>query len=569
MEILDSTTLQPLQSLEFTWEGLAHASVLIFSPDGRRLTYYGNSATRTGPDLRLCIVVLVVSWDLQTGCVVSAIECSKTTKSRNPSVVYSMDGRMVVALDEGSFGGTIIISIFDVVSGIYMHSVECSQLESSHLYHIWTQGESIQFVTAGSTRIVIWEVGFALGAMCTEAKVLSAPEKIDGVTGFEFLPASNRAAFASFDWILVWDAQDSKSLLFHTVIEQEPLARMTFSSNGYYFACLTGESGVYLWKESPIGYVLCGKLSPNSLCPRPLLSPNGKSIITSRNSMIELWHTSSFTTTSSSTPAQLSKKTEKFILDLLPDRSMAVFARKKDKAVIILDLQSSTLPLTIETPMEVYGLGVVKDTVVAIGHNRVISWNIPEGSPHPDVRLDVGNSVQTIDLTHALEGGLGNENQNSVTAALMSPDFQYIALTEEGRPFALDGKLHIYGTSTGQCLYHTTTLLTDAIWFSPGGDNIWCANCTTEAEVWTITGDNMGHAMVVKCIEDRSWGSPWESSYGYQVASDGWIFSPNGKRLLMLPPLWQSYPVWRVWNGNFLALTHSTLPGPVIIKLEP
>jgi ABC-type nitrate/sulfonate/bicarbonate transport system permease component len=55
-------------------------------------------------------------------------------------------------------------------------------------------------------------------------------------------------------------------------------------------------------------------------------------------------------------------------------------------------------------------------------------------------------------------------------------------------------------------------------------------------------------------------GSPWVSSHGYQVTDDWWILGPDGKRLLMLPPLWQSWSaVQRVWKGRFLALLHANV----------
>jgi len=49
VDILDSATLQRLQSLGSPWERFACSAVLIFSPDSRMLTYSGSSAHRTEP----------------------------------------------------------------------------------------------------------------------------------------------------------------------------------------------------------------------------------------------------------------------------------------------------------------------------------------------------------------------------------------------------------------------------------------------------------------------------------------------------------------------------------------
>ena len=70
-------------------------------------------------------------------------------------------------------------------------------------------------------------------------------------------------------------------------------------------------------------------------------------------------------------------------------------------------------------------------------------------------------------------------------------------------------------------------------------------------------------------IEHPPEGYPWASSRGYRVTNDWWILDPDGKRLLMLPPHWQSYAVHRVWKGKFLALLHGGLSEPVILEMEP
>jgi hypothetical protein len=69
-------------------------------------------------------------------------------------------------------------------------------------------------------------------------------------------------------------------------------------------------------------------------------------------------------------------------------------------------------------------------------------------------------------------------------------------------------------------------------------------------------------------IEDPPEESPWGSSCGYQVTEDWWILGQDGKRLLMLPPPWQSDVLQRVWKGKYLALLHCGLSEPVILKLE-
>ena len=88
--------------------------------------------------------------------------------------------------------------------------------------------------------------------------------------------------------------------------------------------------------------------------------------------------------------------------------------------------------------------------------------------------------------------------------------------------------------------------------------------------VYTVTQGGLDCTRTSADIEDESWGHPWGSSCGYRVTKDGWILSASGKRLLMLPNPWQwPYRIHRVWNGKYLAWLHNTLPGPVILELEP
>ena len=61
----------------------------------------------------------------------------------------------------------------------------------------------------------------------------------------------------------------------------------------------------------------------------------------------------------------------------------------------------------------------------------------------------------------------------------------------------------------------------------------------------------------------------WEPSRGYQVTDDWWILGSDGKRLLMLPPLWQSpLPSDRIWDRRCVALLHDGAPEPVILELD-
>ena len=521
------------------------------------LTYCGRSAHRPGPHTPYLLFdpeTLVVTWDLQTGGVVSAIEHKRSSheKAEEPCITYSMEGKVAILSRLDPVGA--IISIFDVVAGIYMHDVNCPQLGGSRLYHIWTHGESIRFVTAKPTRIAIWEVGFALGAVSTEVETLPGPHNLSGMVHFWFLPVSCQAVFVHCNQILVWDARNSKYLLRKRDID--PRHAITSFSDGHFFACSIAGSGVYLWKDSPAGYMDLGKLSPDAQFHIPLLSPNGGSIITCCGHMVRLWHTGDFTADPPSAMDQLPWQNGKFVLDFLPDESLAVFARQEDHTVTVLDLKSGVPCFTIYTSMQVYGLKLIGNTVVVMGDEKAVTWNLQEGNPPPGSQMNVEESTRTINY--------GKVHNSATIAASISHDFEYIALASSNMDTE-EEFLDVYCVSTGLSLRITAWVL--AMWFGPEGHNIWCAS-DTGVKVFTITQDPLDQTETVVDIGSESWGCPWESACGYKVTNDGWIFGLDGKRLLMLPPPWQTGAARRVWNGKFLALLHATLPEPVIIELE-
>lgn len=577
--ILDSVTLQKLQTLKFKKEYYYSHRALGFSPDSRMLTCSGY--WRGGSDLE----AFVVTWDLQTGGIVSVIERQilndyLSTKTR---VAYSADGKMVGVLHRDYI--TTIISIYDVLSGVYTHDVYHNahkdiydsalrhSLYDQHWCDIWTDGKSLRFATAAPTNIAIWEVGFVPGATPTKVFTLSIPDGVkptaliglqppEPLVNAQFLPASCRLAllhYKALGGVLVWDARESKTLLHYTDVSFYP--SMTFSSDGRFFACSTAGSEVYLWKESSTGYALHGILTPNTRRTTPLLSPNGESIITHAygSSVTRIWHTKSFITTPSSAVIGAPQRIENFVLEFFPDRSLAAVARQKDDTVTVLDLKSGVPQLTIDAGMEVYGLTAVGSAIAVIGKGKVTTWNLPEDIPLPEARMNVEDSVQTINFSDMRSG--------YVSAASISHDSRYIAVIAESYPGS--GRLYIYNGSTGHCL-DDAVVRGSTLWFLPGGYNIgWVAD-GNEGETRRITArETLDYTMPIGNIDHGQYGCPHGSSHGYQVTNDGWIISPGGRRLLMLPPPWQSDTVRRAWNGKFLALLHGALPEPVILELEP
>ena len=567
VDILDSATLQRLQSLEFSPRHSIYPGALAFSPDSRTLT----SFVRQGDHLN--ILEFVVTWDLQTGSAVRVIERERPFDTRvgDAQMSYLMDGKMIAVLSR--YESSTIISIHDVVSGVYMHDVDHGPRTNldldpgaPYVYKIWAHGKSLRFATPEPTGITIWEVGLAPGATPIEVETVSVPDNTVETFAFkprtqrdiaytEFHPASCRLAFIGTGGILmVWDARATKFLLHNP--GNAFYRWMSFSPDSRFFACSTTGFEAYLWKESPTGYTLFEKLPTGFHHPNPCFSQNGESVITFSHYTIQLWHMKRFTTITSSPLTQTVQPfDENFVLEFLPDRSLAIVARKEDDTVTVLDLRSGVPQLTIDTSIEVYGLRAVNNTIVVIGGEKAITWNLPGGNSHPTARMTIEDSTRTINFRDA-------DHSTRAIAASISIDFQYIALSWHDDK---ENFLDVYCTSTGRNLCVETEWKV-ALWFAPDGHNIWCAD-ENGAEVITITQDALDYNETWADIEDGS--CPWGPSRGYGVTDDGWILGGGGKRLLMLPPLWRSPRSGdQVWNGQFLALLHGGLPEPVILELE-
>jgi hypothetical protein len=568
VNILDSATLQLLQSLEFSQEMPLQLEAFAFSPDSRTLTslFCGHDHSDVGE--------FVVTWDLQTGGVVGAIEWKGPPNSRAKKmhITHSINGKVVAILSVYEYSA--IISIYDVVSSVHIHNVDHRRPTNPDLGlkefagTIWTHGASLRLAFLKPTGITIWEVGFTAGATLAEVETISIPDNIvemffaqSSHEGAKFHPPSCRLAFIIGFSLTVWDVRASRFLLHDTDIG--PSGPLTFSSDGRFFACTTMKSGIYIWRESSNGYTIVRKLMPNTPLPTPLLSPNGESIIALSGSTTQLWHTQISTTTASSVLPQAPQNFgEVFYLEFLPDQPLAVTARKIGKTIKVVDLNSGIPQLTIDTSINVYGLRATANTIVAIGVWKAITWNISGGNFPPSARMNAEDGAHTIHPDHIA-------NRHGFAASI-SLDSQYVAIVG----YADGGDvLDVYCTSTTKSLripLRNSQPLT-TLWFAPGGHDLWCATENFEAKVFTITQGTLYHTKTVPGIEYGTWGCPWVSSCGHQITKEGWVLRRDGKRLLMLPPLWRSSFGAKevVWNGKFLGLLHGTLPEPVILELGP
>ncbi|KAF9643546.1 YVTN repeat-like/Quino protein amine dehydrogenase [Thelephora ganbajun] len=377
-EILDAVTLERITTLDYPLDELRGTQRLAFSRDARLLTWCGNHPWR------------FVTWDLRTGSLVSTIALERPKHSRGHlSVTYSACGTMFAALFCGNSAFTI--STYNVLLGTHTcsHSAEGWTLEE-----IWTHGEFLRFATVESRSITTWEAGFGSGHTPTRVESLSIPDNFHSSRKFRFHPTSPRLAFATGGSVFVWGARDSKFLLESTNVEGHEYMSMTFSFDGRFFACGMGNLGIHIWKVSPTGYTLHQKLTSDAGAFKPLVSPNGESIIASAGLAILLWRTTDFITSLSDiSTLPFRRSGTGFVLGHSPDETLAAVTRMEDEMVVVVDLNSGIARLTIDTGMKVYAVGMTGSAIVVVGEGKIVTWNLPGGKCVLNPRVDVNDSV--------------------------------------------------------------------------------------------------------------------------------------------------------------------------------
>ena len=537
IEILDSVTLERLNTFKSPYMN----GWLSFSPDGHLLAGFGITQELTWE---------LVSWDLQTGCPVSTIPSELDLFHANCFLsAHSTDGKMV-AVAYGKTSTTITaISIYDLFSGIYTHSHHIP--EGHTMASIWTHGECVQYVTLKPGLITIWEVGYTSMNMPTMVKSLPAPNNIDCSGECLFLPALSRLAFTCQGGVLVWDVRNSKLLLNFLNIHL-PI-KMSFSPNGHIFAYGTLSEKIYLWTESPTGYILQKVISTSSRDSQigPLPSPNGESIIVPNDRSIQLWHIVDLPLSTPSIPTKRIRPAD-FALEFTPGETLAAAARIWENRALVLNLRSGNLRLAINVGMKIAGLGVTESTITIVGEKKIVTWNLPMEDCAPNSHVNINDSCQTTMFDSSAHPS------SSLLPMSVSPDLNFVAI-----PWDTFGKhpcLKIHDISTGRCLASIITR-GHTPWFTPDGCEVWCRQGNSD-EGWSIIKDVKSDLMKFEPLgpaAQPSGGFPWQSLCGYRIICNEWVVNSSGKRLLWLPHHWRPDERQIKWSGQFLGLQN---PGP-------
>jgi len=534
--VLDAVTLKQLHTLHI--EHIFKWKKLIFSPDGYLLTAQSWSIQSQSCQ--------TVSWDLQTGGLVSKIGGNETFDLMSFSGCGAMLG--------GLFGlsGTQGIVIYDIISGTQISS---HSLPGPDVITIWTHGQCLQFATIDLGSVIIWEVSFTSTNAPIQVASFLVPFTFNFSDGVTFLPTLSQLSFIHQGRIIVWDALHQKILLDSTDVKDP--RDVSFSTGGHFLICRGGAGEYHLWKESPDGYLPHQNSLPSEIGTRAVVSPNGEAIILFENFQLQLWHIN-FHTYSPTISPQHSQHVERFLTEFSPDGSLVAITEQLDDMVTILDVKSGNPQLVIDTGIPIYGIRVTESSIITVSDEEAVTWELPTGNCVLNAQGNINNSTQITTF---------NLPQINCRYASISPDLNYVA-------FLGSEYLYICSMDTGEQL-----AIIESDWGLPGftldGVGVWCAGYPSGSlracvDQWEIFRDNESGIFELKEIGRNKTplsDFPWHSACGYQVTDDGWVLSSNGKLLLWLPHQWQSEELERQWSGNFLALFRMGLPEAIILEL--
>ena len=553
LELLDAVTLDRL--CVFKTPYITDVQRLGFSPDGRFLTLRMSNK--------------LISWDLQTGGQLGVIALGMDTPgTRCLSFKHSKDGKTVAVaykFHNSNRQYNTFINTYDLLSG---RSVVSRQIPEGRdiIDPIWTHDKYLRFATIDPRSIRIWQSPFTLEHPPVEVMSFPAPDGITDAHHFLFFPSLSRLAFTLIDTVQVWDLETPKLLLeselpslisFHLPVG-------SFSSDGRFFAHLDRLGVARVWVESPVGYLLHQRLpfSPSHNSPGPRLSPNGKSITLSLSRTIHRWHTRDQDLSLPSVSTDDSGRST-FTLGFSADEKFAAFARRGENTVTTINLQSGEPRWIANVGVEIDCLGMARSTVVLVGEEKIVTWNLPGGDSAFNASID--ESVRTTVLHHSSKRhSLGSPTHMSIT-----PDLSRIIVTRL-RPQTFEGSLEVDDVSTGLCLASIETRCGMRPWFTQDGREVWAGyDFLKEWEQCEIIEDSESGAIMLKIqgTHGRQSGVLQLSSSGYAVTDGGWVLSPSQKRLLWLPQRWRSYDSGRIWSGRFLGLLHGELSEVVVLEV--
>jgi len=382
-----------------------------------------------------------------------------------------------------------------------------------------------------------------------------------------FSPVSFHLSFFIDKDIFVLDVRDSK-ILFRTdmAAEQHHPRSECFSPDGRFFACITWDDDIRVWKSTSTGYVPW-----STHIPRIPPSASGGFVFSPTATSILSWGDGGIVLLDNHLrpPPPNEIRSPRLWGDHLvaysADGTRIATARRGHGVVTILGPLLDTPKQYINTDMRIQDIKILGSGVFVVDKHRLVSWDLGGGAQGVRRATFDGIFPAGVELSHARHFTLSN-NCARIAMNTGKTVFLYDVMAQE-----------ILNEYKVDIIYSWDT---PDIQFSHDGCHLWL--------IFALTDDD--HDIYDQCgkldVEDdwssvdleiwpvprdgRSWDGYFPPGYHVQVGSE-WVVDPRGRKLLWLPPDQRTGLMAEAkWDGDFLALVSVRRPGPpLIIKFQP
>ena len=376
---------------------------------------------------------------------------------------------------------------------------------------------------------------------------------------FSFSPVSFHGSFVSEVEVVIINVRDEDFLLQIKAAQLLYTPPGHFSPDGHLFACGTLQKAVYIWENTPAGYLAWRILRPRLAFDGFLFSPTGVSILSWGPGGVQLLHSDSPDNSPSPNKVESYHQNRNHLVACSAGGTCIATGRQGDTIITVLNLLG-TVQQSINTNVQIRDIKIVDDTIFVTDGRKLVSW-------HFDTQERGGSTHTTRRKNEALRVHVGTE------PFALSNDCSQIAFTLKGTVFLYDvGPRRVIGN------FITSGSVID-IQFSPDGYQLWfivnpsSGDTPISYHVELVRGrDSCFANATTRPLESGwSWDSLFRSPHECRIIGSWseWVSDPRGN-VLWLPPSWRTtYGLEARWNGKLLALVDGHHPEPIIIEFQP
>jgi hypothetical protein len=496
----------------------------------------------------------LIVWDTGTGVVIREINTLFSGE-----VVFHGDQR-TITLVKGNHWllGDLVFCTYDVVNGTQLCQNTIHSSTHLSLGAFWAHEDTLRFATGvkinGKPTINIHGLQQTSTPPIHTVSLFPVPFY---VREFSFSPVSLHASFVTKTELIVVDVQGPQILLQTRVAQINGDIKPQFSANGHFVACKTLDNEIYVWQNTPTGYVPWCSFRARLLFTRFSWSPTSGSILCWGFQGIQLLHPDKCLTILHPEVEPYHQYTDHLVA-YSADKAHIAIAKQGCRVVTVLDSLLSTPQQVINTDMQIMDIKIVGNTIFVTDAYKLVSWEL--------------EAAGVVHCDHSA-GRVINKSlpmNPSVTLLRLSHDCSQIA-------YANRQMLYMHNIQVqGAPQYIHSELFIEDVQFSPSDHQLWFFGKYFHGGAFYCKKSGMGNrwdewsSYEGDRLEDRwSWVNLF-SPHGYHVKMGSeWITNSRGRKLLWLPPAWRTENWKEVrWEGDFLAFLGAHHPKPIILEFQ-